>query len=83
MSDWQVPIGFKNGMVVYASETLIAQKGLREVKSQLGLTRRYPVKTAISSGLIGSGPLDNIVMVEASSQEEAIHLFLTDSKAKK
>ena len=74
MSDWMRPIGFKNGMIVYASETLIAQKGLREVKRQLGLTRRYPVRVDLSG---------KVLMVEASSQEEAIHLFLTDRKAKK
>ena len=67
----QVPIGIKNGEVVYVSETLIAQKGIKSIKDALGLTRRYPVKTKLSG---------QVVMVEANSHEEAIELYLSRSK---
>lgn len=34
-------IGSKNGMAVFVSDTLIAQKGEHEVREQLGLIRRW------------------------------------------
>lgn len=67
----QVPICIKHGEVVYVSEALIAQKGLREIKEVLGLTRRYPVKTSLSG---------EVVMVEANSHEEAVEIYLSRRK---
>lgn len=67
----QIPIGIKNGEVVYVSDALIAQKGLREIKEALGLTRSYPVKTRLSG---------HVVMVEANSHEEAIDIYMRSRK---
>jgi hypothetical protein len=67
----QVPIGIKNGEVVYVTEALIAQKGIKAIKDALGLTRRYPVKTSLSG---------DVLMVEANSHEEAVKLYLSRSK---
>jgi hypothetical protein len=61
-------IGYKNGMGVFVSEALLAQKGEREVREQLGLIRRYPVKTDLSG---------NVVMVEDDSHEGAVHRYLS------
>ena len=63
----QRAIGVKDGMVVYVSDTLLAQKGEREVREQLGLVRRYPVVTDLSG---------NIVMVEGDSHEDAVQRYL-------
>lgn len=60
-------IGCKNGMGVYVSDTLLAQKGEREVLEQLGLIRRYPVKADLSG---------NVVMVEGDSHEDAVNRYL-------
>lgn len=64
-------IGYKDGMCVYASDTLLAQKGEQEVMEQLGLIRRYPVKTDLSG---------RIVMVEGDSHEDAIQRYLKGVK---
>lgn len=64
-------IGYKDGMGVYVSEELIAQKGEREVREQLGLTQRYPVKTDLSG---------NIVMVEGDSHEDAVRRYLSKTE---
>lgn len=61
-------IGYKNGMGVFVSEELLAQKGEREVREQLGLIRRYPVKTDLSG---------NIMMVEGDSHEDAVQRYLS------
>ena len=61
-------IGCLNGMAVYASDALLAQKGEQEVREQLGLTRRYPVKTDLSG---------NVVMVEGDSHEDAVRRYLS------
>jgi len=60
-------IGYKNGMGVYVSDTLLAQKGEREVREQLGLIRGYPVKTDLSG---------SVVMVEGDSHEDAVRRYL-------
>ena len=61
-------IGSKNGMAVFVSDTLIAQKGEHEVREQLGLIRRWPVKTDLSG---------NVVMVEGDSHEDAMQRYLS------
>lgn len=61
-------IGYKYGMAVYVSDALLAQKGEREVREQLGLIRRYPVKTDLSG---------NVVMVEGDSHEDAVQRYLS------
>jgi hypothetical protein len=60
-------IGYKNGMVVFASKDLLAQRGKREVLEQLRLIQRYPVKTDLSG---------NTVMVEGDSHEDAVQCYL-------
>ena len=59
-------IGVKNGMGVWASDTLLAQVGERQIKRSLGIARRFPVVTDMSG---------KVVMVEADSWEEAIELY--------
>ena len=61
-------IGYKDGMAVYVSDALLAQKGEREVREQLGLVLRYPVKTDLSG---------NVVMVEGDSHEDAVQRYLS------
>ena len=61
-------IGYKDGISVYVSDELLAQKGEREVREQLGLIRRYPVKTDLSG---------NEVMVEGDSHEDAVRRYLS------
>ena len=61
-------IGYKNGLAVYVSDTLLAQKGGREVREQLGLIRRWPVKTDLSG---------NIVMVEGDNHGDAVNRYLS------
>lgn len=61
-------IGYKDGMAVYASDNLLAQKGERYVRGKLGLLRRYPVKTDLSG---------NVVMVEGDSHEDAVQRYLS------
>ena len=61
-------IGYKDGMGVYVSDTLLAQKGEREVRRRLGLIRHYPVKTDLSG---------NVVMVEGDSHEDAVQRYLS------
>jgi hypothetical protein len=68
MMDDKKLIGYKNGIGVFVSETMLAQKGEREVREQLGLIRRYPVKTDISG---------NVVMVEGDSHEDAARRYLS------
>ena len=60
--------GHKDGMAVYVSDTLMAQKGEREVREQLGMIRRWPVKTDLSG---------NAVMVEGDSHEDAVRRYLS------
>lgn len=61
-------IGYKDGMAVFVSADLLAEKGEREVREQLGLIRRYPVKTDLGG---------NVVMVEGDSHEDAIQRYLS------
>lgn len=61
-------IGYKDGMAVFVSGTLLAQKGEREVREQLGMIQRYPVKTDLSG---------NVVMVEGASHEDAVARYLS------
>jgi len=63
----QKAIGVKDGMVVYVSDMLLAQKGERDVRQQLGLLRRYPVVTDLSG---------NVVMIEGDSHEDAVQRYL-------
>lgn len=63
----QVFFGFKDGKEVWVSASLLHQKGEREIKEQLGMIRRYPVKTDLSG---------NIVMVEGDSHEDAVNRYL-------
>ena len=60
-------IGYKDGMAVYVSYALLAQKEERKVREQLGLIRRYPVKTDLSG---------NVVMVEGDSHEDAVARYI-------
>ena len=62
-------IGYKDGMGVYVSDTLLAQKGEREVRRKLGLIRHYPVKTDLSG---------NVVMVEGDSHEDAVQRYFLE-----
>ena len=61
-------IGYKDGMAVYVSGALLAEKGAREVCEQLGLIRCWPVKTDLSG---------NIVMVEGGNHEDAVNRYLS------
>ena len=63
----QVLLGYKDGKEVWVSDSLLYQKGEREVREQLGMIRRYPVKTDLSG---------NIVMVEGDSHEDAVNRYL-------
>ena len=63
----QVLLGIKDGKEVWVSDSLLAQKGEREVKEQLGMIRRYPVKTDLSG---------NTVMVEGASHEDAVNQYM-------
>ena len=63
----QVLFGVKDGKEVWVSSILLAQVGDREVREQLGMIRRYPVKTDLSG---------NIVMVEGDSHEDAVNRYL-------
>ena len=63
----QTAIGVKDGMVVYVSDTLLAQKCERDVRDQIGLVRRYPVVTDLSG---------RVVMVEGDSHEDAVQRYL-------
>lgn len=67
----QVLFGYKDGKEVWVSENLLCQKGEREVREQLGMIRRYPVKTDLSG---------NIVMVEGDSHEDAVKRYLNRVK---
>lgn len=65
-------IGFKDGMAVYVTDALLAEKGEREVREQFGLIRRYPVITDLSG---------HEVMVEGDSHEDAVQrYFMKDQK---
>ena len=64
----QVLFGYKDGKEVWVSESLLCQKGEREIREQLGMIRRYPVKTDLSG---------NIVMVEGDSHEDAVNRYLS------
>ena len=61
-------LGYKNGLAVYTSDTLLAQKGGREVREHLGLIRRYPVKVDLNG---------KEVMVEGDSHEDAVKRYLS------
>jgi len=61
-------IGYKNGLSVFVSEDLLAQKGEREVLEQFDLIGRYPVKTDLSG---------NMVLVEGKSHEDAVQRYLS------
>lgn len=65
-------IGAKNGLLVYASENLIAQYGEKQVRRNLGLIKEFPVKVDLSG---------HAVMVEAESQEDAIEIFIKSKAA--
>ncbi len=64
----QTAVGIKDGMVVYVSDALLAQKGEREVMEQLGMVNRFPVQTDLSG---------NVVMVEGDSHEDAVMRYLS------
>ena len=64
-------IGYKDGVAVYVSDVLLAQKGEQEVREQLGLTRRFPVKTDLSG---------NEAMVEGDSHEDAVRRYLSRTR---
>ncbi len=51
----------------WVSIDVLAQKGLRRIVSELGLERRYPVKTDLSG---------KVVMVEGLSHEDAVNRWL-------
>ena len=61
-------IGFKDGLAVWVSRTLIEQRGIDAILDDLGLTRRYPVKTDLSG---------NVVMVKGDSHEDAVSRYLS------
>lgn len=63
----QTAIGVKDGLIVYVSEDLLCQVGLRKIREHLGLIRRFPVQTDLSG---------NTVMVEADSHEMAVQKYL-------
>lgn len=67
-------IGFKDGMAVYVSDMALAQVGEREAREQLGLIKRYPVKTSLSG---------NVVMVEGDNHQDAIERYLSAMQEKK
>lgn len=63
-----VKVGVKHGLIVYASENLIAREGIDKVRRSLDVDfRSFPVKVDLSG---------NVVFVEARSHEEAIEKFL-------
>lgn len=67
--DDKVFLGVNNkGLACYASRELLAQRGQQEVMEQMGLIRRYKVRTNLSG---------NIVMVEGESHEDAVNRWLT------
>lgn len=67
-NDGKVFLGVNNrGLQCWASQELIAQRGLREVREMMGLVRRYPVKTDLSG---------TVVMVEGDSHEDAVNRWL-------
>lgn len=69
----QIPIGYKDGMVVYVSEDLLSRKkGMTDrIKYELRLeTMRFPVKTSLSSNSEW-----HTVFVEANSHEEAVEKY--------
>lgn len=70
-----IPIGIKNGEVVYVSDAALAQKGLREIKEALDLTQLYAVKTSWSGHVV--------MVVLANSQEEAIDIHMRSRKESK
>lgn len=67
----QIFLGYKDGKEVWVSESLLCQRSEREVREQLGMIRRYPVKTDLSG---------NIVMVEGDSHEDAVNRYLNRVK---
>lgn len=71
MSHMHRHVGNKNGMAVYVSEDVIAQKGLPRVMEELGMVRRWPVQTDLSG---------NAVMVDGETHEEAVQRYLSSVK---
>ena len=67
-----IPIGIKNGEVVYVSDAALAQKGLREIKEALDLTQLYAVKTSWSGHVA--------MVVLANSQAEATDIYMRARK---
>jgi hypothetical protein len=59
-------IGFKDGIAVYVTDALLAEKGEREVREHFGLIRRYPAITDLSG---------HIVMVEGDSHADAVQRY--------
>ena len=70
--DWKC-VGYRDGLVISVTENLLAQKGEQYVLERLGLTKRFPVKTDIYG---------NEVLVEGSSQQDAIDRYLNRTKMK-
>ena len=68
-----VPIGVKDGKIVYASKQALAQHGERAIKDRFGLLPYFPVKINLSG---------HEVMVQADSHEEAVQRYL-NTQAKK
>lgn len=63
----QVLLGIKDNKQVWVSCSLLYQKGEREIKEQLGMIERFPVKTDLSG---------NIMMVEGVSHDDAVNRYL-------
>ena len=65
---YKIFLGINNeGLACYASPSLLAQVGKREVRERMGLIRRYPVRIDLSG---------NTVMVEGDSHEDAVNRWL-------
>ena len=61
-------IGYKDGLAIFVSDDLLAQKGEREVLRHFGLIRSYPVVIDLSG---------NTVLVEGDSHEDAVKRYLS------
>ena len=63
----------QKGFTVYASQALIAQYGLQNVKKNLGIPiKMFPVKTGLGE--------HSTVMVEADSHEDAVNRYIRGKK---
>jgi hypothetical protein len=71
ITNGSVCIGTKNGMQIFVSAEMLAQKGLRECQEIFDIVKRYPVRTDLSG---------NVVMVEGASWQDAIDRYLNRIK---